>query len=55
MIGWEIGIMKIWGNCHFVNDGLSMPSHMNTIVLKLNLDGKEYLEEVVLIVIGMLG
>lgn len=47
--------MRIWGNCHFVNDGLSMPSHMNTIALTLNLVGTEYSDDVVLIVIGMLG
>jgi hypothetical protein len=31
--------MKTWENYHFESDGLSMPSRMNMIVLKSNLDG----------------
>jgi hypothetical protein len=39
MIVWGTGIMRIWENCRFENDGLSMPNPMNMIALKLNLDG----------------
>ena len=37
---WEISIMKIWENYHYVNDGSSMLNHTSMIVPRLNLDGK---------------
>ena len=31
--------MRIWVNCLFERDGLSMPSHMSMIQRRLSLDG----------------